>query len=88
MVLWGVPGVVKFVAVCPCCGARQAGIRHLLVECSATSWLRQRFAVGVDDVLSWALTGCSDVEELRKRVKFVGLGLAEMVAAHSRGVQA
>ena len=79
MAAWGVGGVTEILARCALCDETLVGLRHLLQDCKATATYRAELPpVAQRGVMLWALAGDSDVDGLRKRVRFVGICLAEL----------
>ena len=79
LAVWGCGRVVEILAKCWLCGETLVGLRHLLQDCRSTAVHRSRLPPAAKGgVMQWALEETADVEELRTRVRFVGLCLADL----------
>jgi hypothetical protein len=66
---------------CPLCGASEVGLQHVLVDCGGTASLR----LGImqwppADFFWWVLSDTMDVEELKIKVRYVGLCFVAVLA--------
>ena len=80
LAVWGAGGVVELLARCPGCGMTLVGARHVLQECPDIEAHRRGLPLGARGVEAlWALTGDAEPEALRKKVRFVGACMAQLV---------
>lgn len=74
--MWEVGGISRQLLKCPLCDASLVGVEHLLSDCPALTWLRERSVPASEDsATSWALQGAPHVDALKQKVIFVGISL-------------
>ena len=82
VVVWKGVAVGKVVALCPLCGECCVGLRHLVCICSACEDLRRgEGSLCRGQLFTGALGGTNDLEQLRAKVKLVGLCAARFAHA-------
>ena len=76
LALWGKDEVLLSLAACPLCGAPSADLVHILERCAETAcyWKGGGQFVASRSA-SWALQGASDAEQVRPRVRILGLSV-------------